>query len=131
MFRISKKWVALVAVSAVAVVAAVGVYAYWTQGGTGSGSAGTGTTTGITVNQTSAPGNTLYPGGPSQALSGDFDNPSSGPVVISSVTAVVSSVTGGAGDLSLPACTPADFSIGGSQPAARFHPAPALARGAD
>jgi hypothetical protein len=41
----SKKGVALLAALAVAVVAAVGAYAYWTTGGAGSGSATNGTTT--------------------------------------------------------------------------------------
>jgi hypothetical protein len=41
----SKKGVALLAALAVAVVTAVGAYAYWTTGGAGSGSATNGTTT--------------------------------------------------------------------------------------
>ena len=112
-----KKIVALLAVAVVA-IAAVGAYAYWTQGGSGSGSATAGTTTNITVNQDSVTASNLYPGGPSEALSGDFDNPNPGGVVISSVTAVVSSVTPLPGNTfagnGKPNCTAADFSIGGS-----------------
>ncbi len=101
-------------VGVVAVLAiAVGAYAYWTQGGTGSGTATAGTTSAITVNQTSTVSG-LYPGGSAATLSGNFDNPNASAVTISSITAVVSSISGGAGDAAKPACTTADFSIGGS-----------------
>lgn len=94
----------------------VGAYAYWTQGGTGTGSGTAGTTAGITVNQTSVSGSALYPGGPSEALSGDFTNSNASPVNVGSVTAAVTSITGGnvAVNLAHPACTSADFSIGGT-----------------
>jgi hypothetical protein len=77
----------------VVLVAAGVAYAYWTNQGSGSGSAGTGTNVAITVNQTSTVSG-LYPGGPAQALSGNFTNPNSGPVFVTSVTAAISSVTG-------------------------------------
>jgi hypothetical protein len=109
-----RTWVLFGVVAVIAAMASVGAYAYWTQSGSGTGSATAGTTTAITVYQTSTPSNALYPGGPADNLSGDFKNTNSGSVVISSVTAVVSSVTGGAGDALKPDCTPADFSIGGS-----------------
>ena len=48
----------------------------------GNGSGSTGTTNAITVNQTSVVTG-LYPGGPAQDLSGDFDNPNPGAVGIS------------------------------------------------
>jgi hypothetical protein len=114
----SKKGFALLAALVVVAVGAIGGYAYWTQGGSGNGSATTGTTTAITVNQTSVSAATLYPGGPAEDLSGDFDNPNPGGVVISSVTAVVSSVTPLPGNTFVgngkPNCTAADYSIGGS-----------------
>lgn len=95
-----------IAVGILALVAVMGAYAFWTQGGTGSGSATAGTTSNITVNQTSTVTG-LYPGGPAASLSGDFTNPNSGSVNISSVTATVSSVS--------PAgCATSNFSIGGS-----------------
>jgi hypothetical protein len=96
-----------------ALVVAVGAYAYWTQGGSGAGSASAGTTSSLTVNQTSTVTG-LYPGGPAATLSGNFDNPNSSAVNISSVTASVSSVSNGASDGSKPACTASDFQIGGS-----------------
>jgi hypothetical protein len=93
--------------------AAVAAYAYWTSGGSGTGQATAGTTANITVNQTSSVSG-LYPGGPGVTLSGNFDNPNAGSVQISSITAVVSSISGGGTDATKPACTPADFSIGGA-----------------
>ena len=111
-----RTWVLLGVVAVIAAMASVGAYAYWTQGGTGSGSATAGTTTAITVNQTSLSANSLYPGGPTELLSGNFDNPNPGGVVISSVTAVVSSVTNGTSDITKPACVAGDFYITGTAP---------------
>jgi hypothetical protein len=97
----------------VAVLAIGGVaYAYWTQGGSGSGSATAGTTSGITVNQTGAPSG-LYPGGPAVGLAGTFTNPNPGPVSISSVTAAVQAFALHAVDATKPDCTQADFAIAG------------------
>lgn len=87
-------------------------FAYWTQGGTGTGSATAGNTSAITVNQTSTVSG-LYPGGTAASLSGNFTNPNSGPVNISSITAAVHAFTSQA-DNTKPACTEADFSIGGT-----------------
>lgn len=91
---------------------AAGAFAFWTQGGTGTGSASTGTTAGITVNQIGSPTG-LYPGGAAAPLHGDFTNPNTSPVNITSVTAAVTATTS-AGDVSKPACTTADYAIGGS-----------------
>src|SRR5437588_3690600 len=68
---------------------AMAAYAYWTGGGTGSGSAQATTPSAVTVNQTNAAITNLYPGGPAQALSGNFDNPNSGTVYVHNVTAAV------------------------------------------
>lgn len=85
-------------------MAAGGAYAYWTQGGTGSGTAGTGTTANLTITQTSTVAG-LAPGAPAQPLSGTITNPNDGTVHVASVTAALSS-TG------LPAgCTTADYQI--------------------
>lgn len=112
-----------VALAVVAVtVAVVGVaFAYWTQGGTGSGGATAGTTTAITVNQVGTPTG-LYPGGPAQALSGTFTNPNAHPVHISSVTVAVHPFSSQA-DGSKPACTDADFAVGGTGTGAIVVPA--------
>ena len=62
--------------------------AYWSAGGAGTGTATTGTSAGVTVNQTAAASN-LTPGGTTQALSGTFTNANAGPVNISTVTATI------------------------------------------
>jgi hypothetical protein len=95
-----------------AVTVAGGAFAYWTIGGSGSGTATAGNVNPVTVNQLSTPSG-MYPGGPTQALSGDFDNPNASEVFVHSVTAVVSAVTS-AGDTNKPACDVSDFAIGGS-----------------
>jgi hypothetical protein len=88
--------------------------AYWTQSGSGTGSASTGTTaSNIVVHQTSSIAG-LFPGGPAQNLSGNFDNPNTAPVFISSVTAVIPSTWAVPGDTSKPPCTAADFTISGT-----------------
>jgi hypothetical protein len=99
-----------------------GAVAYWTQGGTGSGTAGTGNTVAITVNQTNAAITDLYPGQGPVALSGDFDNPNAGPVYVASVTAVVRAFTSQT-DVGKPACTEADFQIAGTASVAAEIPA--------
>lgn len=91
--------------AAVVLIAGTAI-AYWTVGGAGSGQASTGTTTAITVNQTTTVTG-LAPGTSAQALAGNFDNPNSGPVYVASVTASVSGTdkTG---------CTASDYTITGS-----------------
>jgi predicted ribosomally synthesized peptide with SipW-like signal peptide len=90
-----------------ALVVVGGVFAYWTQSGSGSGTAQAGTTVPVTVNQTSAITG-LYPGGPAQTLSGNFDNPNPGAVKVGAVSVVVDPVWASG------ACSAADFVIGGS-----------------
>lgn len=106
------KHIVILAIVGALATAAV-AFAYWTQGGTGSGTASTGSTTPITVNQTSTVSG-LYPGGPAVTLSGNFDNPNAQPVHLSSVTATVHAFTSHAVDGAKPDCTAADFAIGGS-----------------
>lgn len=115
MKRITSKGFALLAVMIVAVVSAVGGYAYWTNSGSGTGSAATGTNNSITINQTSVVAG-LYPGGPAQALSGDFSNPNASAVTVASVSG---SVTG----TSVVGCAAADFVVTGS-PAANAQSVP-------
>jgi hypothetical protein len=104
----------LVVFAAVVITIAVAgiAFAYWTQGGSGSGGASAGTTTAITVNQVGTPTG-LYPGGPAQALSGTFTNPNAHPVHISSVTVAVHPFSVQT-DNTKPACTDADFAVGGT-----------------
>lgn len=95
----------ITAIAAIALLmAAAGAYAYWTQGGSGSGSATTGTTTALTIVQTSLVED-LAPGGDPQALSGTILNENTGTVHPASVTATLD-------PLLLPAgCIAADFTI--------------------
>jgi hypothetical protein len=110
--RRHKRVAALVAVASLTLAGVA--TAYWTTGGSGAGSADTGTTANVTVNQTSVITG-LYPGGPAQALSGNFDNPNPGQVFITSVSATITPFSVQA-DLTKPACTQADFAIGGTAP---------------
>lgn len=99
-----------------AVVAASGVgtlaYGYWTESGSGTGGGTTATTSNLTVNQTSTVTG-LYPGGAPQALSGNFDNPNSSAVTLTSVTASVSDVTKGGVSITA-TCATSNYSIAGT-----------------
>lgn len=104
------KWKRTALVTCLLIGGAV-AYAYWTSGGTGSGTASTGNTVGVTVNQTSTPSG-LYPGGPAQALSGNFSNPNSGAIFVTSVSASISSVTGPNITVGTP-CDASDYTLAG------------------
>ena len=106
-------------VAALAAILAVGggtiAYAYWTTGGSGSGSAATGTTSNIVVNQTGSAITGMYPG-QTVNLSGTFTNTANpGSVYITAVTAAVHAFSSQT-DSNKPACTQADFAIGGTAP---------------
>jgi hypothetical protein len=81
--------------------------AYWSAGGTGSGSATTGTSAAINVTQTSSVTN-LAPGGAAQALSGTFTT--SNPGYVTSVTPAITSVTD-AGGTSISGCSDVDYTL--------------------
>lgn len=73
------------------VVVGTGVaYAYWTVGGSGSGTAATGDVAAVTVVQTAVTG--LAPGLAATTLSGTFTNPNPGPVYVGTLTASISGV---------------------------------------
>ncbi len=83
----------VIVASVVAVIAAAGAYAYWTQSGSGEGSAATSADgQNITVNQKSVVAD-LSPNSAPQDLSGDFDNPNDGSVRVSTISASVTDVT--------------------------------------
>lgn len=81
-------------------------FAYWTTTGSGTGAASSSTPSAVTVNQTSSV-TALAPGSGTQALSGNFDNPNSGPVYVGAVTATVTGTnkTG---------CDASDYTIAGT-----------------
>jgi len=96
-----------------AVVVAGAAIAYWTAGGSGSGTASTSNGTGsLTVNQTGSL-TAMYPGDSPQTLSGDFDNPTGNLVHVATVSVSISSVTKAVG---APAgtCDASDYSLTGS-----------------
>jgi hypothetical protein len=103
----TKKKIVAVGIAAAAVATSGIASAYWTQGGSGDGSVDTGTTTAITVTQTSTITD-MYPGQAAQTLSGKFNNPNSGPVYVDRVTVVVDP------EWASGTCEATDFTIGGS-----------------
>jgi hypothetical protein len=100
----------LTALSVVSVIAIAAVaYGYWTTSGSGDGTASAGSTTGITVNQTSTL-TAMYPGDSAQTLSGDFTNTNSSPVYVGTVTASIQSVDK-ASDAPAGTCDATDFTL--------------------
>ena len=85
---------AAIMIAALAVVAGGGAaFAYWTAGGSGTGSAATSAgTSNVTVVQTSNV-TAMQPGDSAQTLSGTFNNPNTGPAYVGTVTAAIGSVT--------------------------------------
>ena len=108
MHRFKKRTLVLLTVAVVLAIGGV-AFAYWTNTGSGTGTATTGSNQSVVINQTSTITG-LAPGQPAQTLSGNFDNPNSGPVFVSSVTAVVTGTDVGA------ACDATNYTIGGAAP---------------
>jgi hypothetical protein len=103
-----RRSVVLGAIAALALAGAA--LAYWTAGGSGSGSGtAAGAQSGLTANQTTVL-SAMYPGDSAQTISGTFDNPNSGPIHVSTVTASIASVVKAAG---APAgtCDASDFTL--------------------
>lgn len=111
--RLSKKLAVVLLGATAAVAASTAAYAFWTTGGAGTGSVKTGDVVNLVVNQTSTIEG-LYPGGPVQTLSGNFNNPNAGKVFISSVTATLASVDQTNPNANKPACTVNDFALAGT-----------------
>ena len=102
-----KKTVVAAVVALVMFGGALAAYAYWSTTGSGTGSATTGTSAAITAVQTSTISD-LRPGGAAQTLSGNFTNTTNngGSVYVTTVTASISGVSGGAGS-----CSAADYTL--------------------
>jgi hypothetical protein len=90
----------------------VAAYGYWSAGGVGSGSATTGTSTAITVIQTSTVAG-LHPGDTAQTLSGNFTNATGSPVYVNNVTASISSVVKDPGAVA-GTCDATDYTLAGA-----------------
>lgn len=86
--------------------------AYWTAGGSGTGTGVTGANSAITVVQTSTVSN-LRPGGAAATLSGNFTNGNDSPVYVTSVTASISGVTK-AGGAPAGTCDATDYTLAGA-----------------
>ena len=100
---------AMLSVIATLVVAGA-AFAYWTVGGSGTGSASTADgAANLTANQTTTL-TPLYPGDSAQTISGDFNNTNSGPVYVGTVTASIASVTK-AVDAPAGTCDATDFTL--------------------
>jgi hypothetical protein len=99
-----------IALAAVLVLALAGAaIAYWTAGGSGTGSApAADAQKALTANQTTTV-QAMYPGDTAQTLSGNFDNPNSGPIRVGTVTASMASVTKASGVTG--SCDASDFTL--------------------
>jgi hypothetical protein len=102
----SKTTLTLAIAAAIVLIGGVAGYAFWTSGGAGSGTAATGSSTDLVVHQTSLV-DSMGPGVPAQALSGNFDNDGSSATYVDGLSVVVT----GTDHLG---CTAADYTITGS-----------------
>jgi hypothetical protein len=106
----NKKSAAIMIAALAVIVGGGAAYAYWTAGGTGTGSAATGTgTSAVTAVQTSVV-TAMQPGDTAQTLSGNFNNPNTGPAYVSTVTASIASVTK-AGGAPAGTCDASDYTL--------------------
>jgi hypothetical protein len=108
MRKFTKKTVAVLATTAVLFSGAGVAYAFWTAGGSGSGTASTGSNVPITAVQTSVIAN-LRPGDTAQTLSGKFDNSNASPVRVATVTASIASVF--VGGVAAVGCDATDYTL--------------------
>ncbi len=109
MSRTPRRRRSVAAVTALLLFGGGAAYAYWTVGGSGTGTATTGTTADITVVQTSTVSE-MAPGDSPQTLSGTFDNPNGGDVYVGTVTASIDSVTKAAGAVA-GTCDATDYTL--------------------
>ena len=93
MHKFTKRTTAVLVGILVAAGASTVAYAYWTAGGDGTGEAVTGTNVELEAIQTTTVAD-MGPGDVAQALSGNFNNDSDGPVYVTSVTATIGAITG-------------------------------------
>jgi hypothetical protein len=114
----SKKGIALLATLAVAVVAAIGAYAYFTSTGHGTGSATVGTSSDWTVTTDTATGGPMTPGGglaTYETVGYTIANPSSGHQNLANVNIKIADANGdpwsSQADNTKPACSATDFQL--------------------
>ncbi len=105
----SKKKKTAVVTAALMLITGGGAFAYWTVGGSGTGSATTGTVVALTAVQTSTVTG-MAPGDTAKTLSGNFTNPNAGPVYVGTLTASIGSVTK-AGGAPAGTCDSTDYTL--------------------
>ena len=111
MAKFTKKKIAVLTVGFV-LVGGGAAFAYWTAGGSGTGSASTASSVAnVTVVQTSTISG-MAPGDSPQALSGTFTNPNTSPVYVTRVTASIASVT--VGGVAAVGCDATDYTLTGA-----------------
>jgi hypothetical protein len=99
-----------VAIALVAVIAVSGVaYAYWTAGGTGTGSANAADSVSTLTAKGPASLTSMFPGDAAQTISGTFDNPNAAATWVTSVT--VSITVTKAGGAPSGNCDATDFDL--------------------
>jgi hypothetical protein len=110
MLKLAKRRGLVLAGVALTLAVAGIAYAFWTGGGsgTGSGAAANGVS-GLTANQTTTLA-AMYPGDSAQTITGNFDNPNSGPVYVNTVSVSIASVTK-AGGAPAGTCDASDFTL--------------------
>jgi len=106
MRKSTKRNLSIAAITVVLIGAGGAAFAFWTAGGTGTGSAATGDNDDLVVNQLSVVSD-MGPGVDPQALSGDFDNANDGPTYVATVTASIASVTPVGGNV----CAASNYTI--------------------
>jgi hypothetical protein len=108
--KISKRKIAAtIAITAILVGGGgAAAIAYWSAGGTGSGTAVTGTSASVAAIQTSTISG-LAPGVAAQTLSGNFTNTNAAATYVTSVTASIGTITQASGATG--SCTSADYSL--------------------
>ena len=110
----SKKRVAAIGVVTAATLVGGGMaYAYWTNGGTGTGTASTGTTTDNLVLTAFGPTG-LVPGGAADDLVVNVDNPNTYSVQVSGLPTIIESATCKIGAGPTVSVDPAWFQLGGA-----------------
>jgi hypothetical protein len=108
--RRSKKRPIAILTAILVLVGGGAAYAYWTVGGSGTGSATTAATAqSVTVVQTSTVSG-IAPGTTAQTLSGTFTNPNNASVYVTSVTAAISGVVKASGAVA-GTCDATDYTL--------------------
>jgi hypothetical protein len=85
--------------------------AYWTSTGTGTGTATTGENTDFVVTSSPVTGAALTPGGPSQSVAFNVENPSTGSQTLTAVVVTVANADGSTWT-AVAGCSAADYTVG-------------------